>query len=222
MEIKLVKKVLEYHDAIAGEIRTDLAKRKLYAINIMSSPGAGKTTLLERTVRELAGELTIGVIEGDITTTNDADRIAKQGAYAVQVNTEPFGGDCHLGANMVQSAMAELPLDKLDLLIMENVGNLVCPAEFDIGEDDKAVVFSLTEGDDKPLKYPLMFRESSVCLVNKIDLTPYLDSDLATVRKNVSSVNPEITIFEFSAKTGEGFSAWLDWLRGKVKAKQQG
>lgn len=221
MEIKLVKKVLEYHDAIAGEIREDLTRRKLYAINIMSSPGAGKTTLLERTVRELVGELTIGVVEGDITTTNDADRIAKQGACAVQVNTEPFGGDCHLGANMVQSAMAELPMDKLDLLIMENVGNLVCPAEFDIGEDDKVVVFSLTEGDDKPLKYPLMFRESSVCLVNKIDLAPYLDSDLATVRRNVGSVNPEITTFEFSAKTGEGFTAWLDWLRGKVKAKQQ-
>ncbi|OGD78537.1 MAG: hydrogenase accessory protein HypB, partial [Candidatus Coatesbacteria bacterium RBG_13_66_14] len=212
MEIKLVRKVLEAHEALAGEIRADLARRRIYCINVMSSPGAGKTTLLERTLASLSGELRAGVIEGDITTTRDAERIARHGIPVVQVNTEPFGGDCHVGANFVKSALGELPLEELDLVIIENVGNLVCPAEFDLGEDDKVVVFSITEGEDKPLKYPLMFRESSACVVNKLDLAPHLDVDLAALRANVEQVNPKLAVFELSAKTGRGLSAWLDWL----------
>ncbi len=220
MEIKLVRKVLEAHEALAGEIRADLAKRRIYSVNVMSSPGAGKTTLLERTLASLTGELRAGVIEGDITTTRDADRIARHGTPVVQVNTEPFGGDCHVGANFVKSALGELPLDELDLVIIENVGNLVCPAEFDLGEDDKVVVFSITEGEDKPLKYPLMFRGSSACVVNKLDLAPHLDVDLAALRANVEQVNPKLAVFELSAKTGKGLSAWLDWLRARVSAKR--
>jgi hydrogenase nickel incorporation protein HypB len=220
MEIKLVKKVLEAHEALAGEIRADLAQRRVYCVNIMSSPGAGKTTLLERTLASVAGELRAGVIEGDITTTRDADRIARHGTPVVQVNTEPFGGDCHVGANFVKTALGELPLEELDLVVIENVGNLVCPAEFDLGEDDKVVVFSITEGEDKPLKYPLMFRESSACVVNKLDLAPHLDVDLAALRANVEQVNPALAVFELSAKTGKGLSAWLDWLRGRVSAKR--
>ena len=220
MEIKLVKKVLAAHDALAGEIRAELSQKRIYCVNIMSSPGAGKNTLLERTLAGLAGELRAGVIEGDITTTNDADRIARYGTPVVQINTEPFGGDCHVGANFVKTALGELPLDSLDLLIIENVGNLVCPAEFDLGEDDKVVVFSITEGEDKPLKYPLMFRKSSACVVNKLDLAPHLDVDTQTIRANVENVNPKIRIFQLSAKTGEGLDPWLDWLRERVKAKR--
>jgi hydrogenase nickel incorporation protein HypB len=220
VEIKLVKKVLEAHAALAGEIRAELAKRRIYCVNVMSSPGAGKTTLLERTLAALAGGLRTGVIEGDITTTHDADRIARCGVPVVQVNTEPFGGDCHVGANFVQTALGELPLEELDLVVIENVGNLVCPAEFDLGEDDKVVVFSITEGEDKPVKYPLMFRSSSACVVNKLDLAPHLDVDLAALRANVERVNPKLAVFELSAKTGEGLEPWLDWLRGRVSAKR--
>jgi hydrogenase nickel incorporation protein HypB len=220
MEIKLVRKVLEAHEALAGEIRADLAKRRIYCVNVMSSPGAGKTTLLERTLASVTGELRAGVIEGDITTTRDADRIARHGIPVVQVNTEPFGGDCHVGANFVKTALGELPLDELDLVIIENVGNLVCPAEFDLGEDDKVVVFSITEGEDKPLKYPLMFRQSSACVVNKLDLAPHLDVDLAALHANVEQVNTKLAVFELSAKTGKGLSAWLDWLRARVSAKR--
>ena len=221
MEIKLVKKVLEAHAALAGEIRAELARRRIYCLNVMSSPGAGKTTLLERTLAALAGGLRAGVIEGDITTSRDADRIARHGIPVVQVNTEPFGGDCHVGANFVQTALEELPLEELDLIIIENVGNLVCPAEFDLGEDDKVVVFSITEGEDKPLKYPLMFRECSACVVNKLDLAPHLEVDLAALVANVRQVNPKIAVFELSAKTGEGLDAWLGWLRERVYAKAE-
>ena len=216
MKIPIVKQVLEANDRIAEENKRLFEGKKLLVINLMSGPGAGKTTLLVKTIQTLKDQYRIGVIEGDIQSTYDAEKIVSAGAPAVQINT---GGACHLDANMVREALAQLDLDSLDILIVENVGNLVCPAEFNLGEGYKVALLSVAEGDDKPLKYPLIFHESSLLLVNKTDLLPYVDCSVKKVREESLKINPRLEIFEVSCKTGEGLTRWFEWLRGKVKKK---
>ncbi len=211
MKVKVVTRILEANDRIADENRKRFRDAGVYVVNLMGAPGAGKTTLLERTIRELKPHLRIGVIEGDIVGTDDAERIGALGVPVVQINT---GGACHLDANMINEVLGELPLDKLDMLIIENVGNLVCPAEFKVGEDMKMMVLSIAEGHDKPLKYPLMFRESSALVLNKIDLLPYMNTDINKVRNDSLALNPKLKIFEVSCATGAGIGAWATWLSG--------
>jgi len=217
MKVSVVKNILEANERIARENRAIFDEKDLVVFNLMSSPGAGKTSLLEKTISALRGELRMGVIEGDIQSSQDAERIAAMGIPAVQINT---GGACHLDGNMIRDTFKEFDFDALDLLIVENVGNLVCPAEFKLGEDFKAMILSVAEGDDKPAKYPLMFHESEVLLINKIDLLPYVDCSLEKIREEALKVNPGLSIFEISCKTGEGLSAWYDWLREKVKIRR--
>ncbi len=217
-KINVVSKILEANDRLAAENRRLFAEKGLFVINLMSSPGAGKTTVIESTIRALGSSIRIGVIEGDIQGTSDAERIGALGVPVVQINT---GGACHLDANMIRETLPSLPVSGLDLLIIENVGNLVCPAEFDVGEDAKAMLLSITEGEDKPLKYPLMFQESSTLLINKMDLAPHLDVDMEKIRKDSFSLNPGLKIFEISAKKGEGMSGWIDLLSEKVKEKKE-
>jgi hydrogenase nickel incorporation protein HypB len=212
MEIKVVKDILEANDLVAKGIKEELGKANVFMINIMGSPGSGKTYLLEKTIEGFGDKFRIGVIEGDIRTSMDSERLTPYDVPVVQINTEPFGGDCHLPATAVGRAMEDLDLGSLDLVIVENVGNLVCPAEFYIGEDRKVVVLSLTEGEDKPLKYPLMFRESHALVISKLDLLPHLDIDMELVRTNALSVNPLLDVFPLSAKTGEGVDEWLRWI----------
>ena len=214
MKIKVVTRIMEANDRIAAENRKAFDDAGVYVINIMSAPGAGKTSLIERTIKELNGKLKIGVIEGDIAGTDDAQMIENLGIPVVQINTD---GACHLDANMINEAMADLPLKDLDLLIVENVGNLVCPAEFKVGENIKVMLLSITEGDDKPLKYPLMFQESSALILNKIDLLPYTNASLDKIKKDSLSLNPHLKIFEVSCKTGEGTGEWAQWLLSLVK-----
>lgn len=209
MKIKVTTKILDANERIAEENKKMFKEAGVYVINLMSSPGAGKTSLLERTIAALKDKVKIGVIEGDITGTNDAERIDKLGVPVVQINTE---GACHLDANMIADAARDLPLKDLDMLFIENVGNLVCPAEFKVGEDIKVMILSLTEGDDKPLKYPLMFQESSVLIINKVDLKDLLDVSLEKIRKDALFLNPKIKIFEVSCKTGQGIDEWTSWL----------
>lgn len=213
MKVKVVAQILEANDRIAAENKKLFKESGVYVINLMSAPGAGKTSLIERTIKELYKKLRIAVIEGDITGTDDAQRIESLGIPAVQINT---GGACHLDANMINEAIADVPLKDIDLLIIENVGNLVCPAEFKVGEDMKIMILSITEGDDKPLKYPLMFQESSALILNKIDLLPYTNADLEKIKKNSLSLTPSLKIFEVSCKTGEGISKWTSWLQSLV------
>jgi len=183
---------------------------------MMSAPGAGKTTLIEHTIKTLDRKYKIAVIEGDIQSTYDAEKIAATGVQVVQINT---GGACHLDGNMIRETFDQLDFDAMDLLIVENVGNLVCPAEFKMGEDFKVMLLSVPEGDDKPLKYPLMFHESSALLINKIDLLPYVDCSLEKIRDGSLKINPNLKIFEISGKTKEGLSGWFDWLKEKVYEK---
>ena len=179
------------------------------AINIMSAPGAGKTTLLERTIERLRGQMGIGVIEGDVETTADAERIEAAGAQTVQINTR---GACHLEAHMIHDALAEIEMEKLDLLVIENIGNLVCPAAWNLGEELRVVVVSTTEGDDKPAKYPQMFAISQVMIINKLDLLPYVDYDVSKVKRQALEINPSLRIFEVSCRTGQGLDTWCKWL----------
>ena len=209
MEIKLVKDILEANEVIAAQNRAFFTERGVYVVNLMGSPGAGKTTLLERTIEDLKVRKKIAVIEGDIATSRDAERIAAHAIPAVQINT---GGACHLDGNMVRGGLGQLDLDGIDLLVVENVGNLVCPAEFNIGEDVKVMICSVTEGDDKPLKYPLMFQVSSVLLLNKIDLLPHVAFDLERFRADALKVNPSLKIMPLSCNTGEGLESWFRWL----------
>ncbi len=216
--ISVVKQVLDANDRIAAGNRSVFDELGIYVINLMSSPGAGKTTLVERTIEGLMNTYKIAVIEGDIQDTYDAERVAKLGIPVVQINT---GGGCHIDANMVREAMADLTLDGVDLLINENVGNLVCPAEFKIGENDKVMILSTPEGADKPSKYPLMFHESSALLINKMDLMEYVSFDLKKAKADALKCNPELKIFEVSCKTGEGLQAWLAWLTEKIEQHKQ-
>ena len=210
--------VLDANDALAQANREQFDRTGTYAINMMSSPGAGKTALLERTLEQLRNQLRLGVLEGDVQTTLDADRLARFHIPLVQVNTDPgFGGECHLDANMVRSGLGELPLEDIDVLIIENVGNLVCPAEFRVGEDVRVMVYSVTEGEEKPLKYPLMFRSADLVLVNKVDLLEYLDFDLKQFFGNLDAVNPGVRTILTSARTGQGVDEWCDWLGQRLE-----
>ncbi|MCF8114334.1 MAG: hydrogenase nickel incorporation protein HypB [Desulfotignum sp.] len=220
MEIKIRKQVLEKNLTEADKNRSYFKKHNLFVLNMMSSPGSGKTETLCRTLKSLMPDIRVGVIVGDICTFNDADRLSVTGAKVTQINTDQFGGDCHLAAPLIDTAAQKLGCEDLDLLIVENIGNLVCPAEFDIGENARVVVLSVTEGEDKPLKYPLMFQVSDAAILNKVDLLPYLDFDAPLAVENMKKVHPGMPVFELSAKTGEGFDTWLEWLREKVKQKQ--
>jgi hydrogenase nickel incorporation protein HypB len=218
----VMENVLDANDALAQANRERFDQAGTYVINLMSSPGAGKTTLLERTLERLRGKLRLGVLEGDVQTTLDADRLARFHVPLVQVNTDPgFGGECHLDANMVRSGLSELPLQDVDILIIENVGNLVCPAEFRVGEDVRVMVSSVTEGEDKPLKYPLMFRSAELVLVNKVDLLQHLDFDMEQFLGHLDAVNPAVPRILTSARTGEGVEEWCSWLEQRVRARRR-
>ncbi|WP_027183485.1 hydrogenase nickel incorporation protein HypB [Desulfovibrio inopinatus] len=217
MQIPIVRNILEANDRISEELKELFAKKKILALNLMSSPGAGKTSTLEKTLTALKDEFKMAVIEGDLQTDNDAQRVAATGAQAVQINTE---GGCHLSSAMVAEALKSLDLEKLDILFIENVGNLVCPAEFDVGEDHKITLLSVTEGDDKPEKYPLMFNISSVLILNKTDLLPYVDFDLDRAAGFARALNKDIEVFPLSCRTGEGLEQWYAWLRKHVAAKK--
>ena len=210
MKVTVIRDVLEANDRVAAENRAVFERHGVRVINLMSGPGAGKTTLLERTIQALGHELRMGVVEGDIQTAMDAERIQRAGAAAVQIETR---GACHLDASMVAAALPELDLSGLDLLIVENVGNLVCPAEFNVGEHAKVMLLSLAEGDDKPLKYPLMFRESRVLLINKMDLAPHLDADPERIERDALGLNPALEVMRVSCRSGEGLEEWYRWLR---------
>ncbi len=218
--VTILEDLLSENDRVADDNGKRFAATGVRAVNLMSSPGAGKTTLLRRTLENLGHSLRIGVLEGDIATRLDADQLEGSGAAAISVvNTSAgFGGECHLDAVMVRAGLDRLPLMELDLLIIENVGNLVCPAEFRVGEHAKAMVFSVTEGEEKPLKYPVMFRAVDVVVVNKIDLLPHLDFDLDAFLHNLRSVNPVARIIMTSARTGEGVGEWCDWLAAQESA----
>lgn len=207
--ILLEQEVLAKNDLRADRNRRWLAEREILALNLMSSPGAGKTTLLERTLRESGSELPISVVEGDQETLLDADRMRSTGCPVVQINT---GAGCHLDADMLAGGLRSLNPPHRSVVLIENVGNLVCPALFDLGEHDKVVIASVTEGEDKPLKYPHMFRTTDLVLLNKVDLLPYLDYDVALFVRHAKSINPDIRILPVSAKTSEGLLAWYDWL----------
>lgn len=217
MKISVVKNILEANERIAQENRAIFDEKNLLVFNLMSSPGAGKTSLLEKTIDTIKEDLRIGVIEGDIQSSQDAERIAEKGIPVVQINT---GGACHLDGNMIRDTFNGFDFDALDLLVVENVGNLVCPAEFKVGEHFKAMILSVTEGEDKPTKYPLMFRESKVLLINKIDLLPYVDCSVEKIRREALKVNPHLTLFEISCKTGEGLDDWYNWLKQEVEQRR--
>ena len=212
VRVRVVEEALDANNTIAHANRHDFDHADVTVVNFMSAPGAGKTTLLERAVAELDG-VRVGVLEGDVQGSMDADRLAALHIPVVQINTDGgFGGECHLDANMVRSAIPALPLDEIDLLVIENVGNLVCPAEFRVGEDARIMVTSVTEGEEKPLKYPLMFRACELVLINKIDLLPHLEFDLEQLIYNIGVVNPDARTMLVSARTGEGIDEWRGWL----------
>ncbi len=212
--ITVVENILSANDQLAVENRARLDAARLLALNVMASPGAGKTSLIEQTVRRLAGQIRIGVIEGDIATSLDAERAEAAGAISVQINT---GGNCHLEAPMVRDALNRLPLAELDLLIVENVGNLICPSGWQLGTHTSVLVASVAEGADKPYKYPTMYRGVDVLVINKIDLLPYVEFDMDFFRRGVETLNPGVTTFPVSCRTGEGLDAWLDWVLQSVR-----
>ena len=217
MKVVVKADILGRNDAAAAENAAFFARRGIYALNLLGSPGAGKTSLLEQTLAELGTDLRMAVIEGDLFTSKDAARIEACGAPVVQINTS---GGCHLDAAMVAAALEKIDLTALDLIVIENVGNLVCPAEFALGEDAKAVVLSITEGDDKPLKYPLIFKESAAALLNKVDILPYTNFDMASACADIRALHPGIAVLPVSCRTGEGLSAWYAWLRAQAAAKK--
>jgi hydrogenase nickel incorporation protein HypB len=214
--ITIERKVLEKNDEIARQNREFLTGHRIFTLNIVSSPGAGKTSILERTIEQIDGALEMAVIEGDVQTDFDAQRVARYKVPVAQIITN---GACHLEAKLVQDALHKIDLTHTSLLIIENVGNLVCPANFDLGEDTKVVVLSTTEGDDKPLKYPGMFRNASVLIINKLDLIPYVNCNLGTLRGNALQINPQLRIFETSCTNRAGIAEWCDWLMLNVRAK---
>lgn len=216
MQIPIVRNVLEANEKMAEKLRRQFKEKKILVLNLISSPGAGKTTLLEKTLRDLGGEFEMAVIEGDLQTDNDAQRVAATGAQAVQINTE---GGCHLNSSMVAAALEKLNKDKIDILFIENVGNLVCPVEFDCGEDAKVAILSVTEGDDKPEKYPLLFHLAECMILNKIDLLPYVDFDMEKANKFARRMNSNLEIFDISCRNGTGLEHWYQWLRKKRTVK---
>jgi len=227
-EISVNVDVLEKNDLVAKTIREKLAHRKILALNLLSSPGSGKTSILEKTLERLKGRFKCAIIEGDVQTSLDSERLEKKGFPVILINTGLGGGGCHLEAEQVASAVEKLledhlgPDSQLDLILIENVGNLVCPAEFEIGEDCKITVLSITEGEDKPLKYPVAFRLSNVVLLNKLDLLPHLDFNMVLLKSNLANVHPKVKVINMSAKTGEGFDEWIDWLCEMIEKKKSG
>ncbi len=215
-KVTIAQNILAANDTIAEEVQQALAARGIRTVNLMSSPGAGKTTLLERTIARLRGQLGISVIEGDVETSADAERIEAAGAETVQINTR---GACHLEAHMIRDALRQIDLEGTGLLVIENIGNLVCPAAWNLGEDTRVVVASTTEGDDKPAKYPQMFAASQVMVVNKLDLLPYVDYDLEKVKRHALAINPHLRIFEVSCRTGTGLDEWCEWLAAFAHGK---
>ncbi|MBR2180086.1 MAG: hydrogenase nickel incorporation protein HypB [Selenomonadaceae bacterium] len=213
MKVEVMKNILGENDKIAEENRKLFKEKKVFVINLMGSPGSGKTSLLERTIANLKDKLKMAVIEGDLFTAKDAERIERHNVPVIQINT---AGGCHLDAPMVKRAAESLDLDALDLIIVENVGNLVCPAEFDVGENIKAVVLSITEGDDKPLKYPLIFKESAVAILNKIDILKFTNFNLESAREDLTTIHPDIKIIETSCTTAEGLDKWYEFLLNTV------
>jgi hydrogenase nickel incorporation protein HypB len=213
VKVSVVKDILDANQRIAEENRLRFKENRITVVNLMSSPGSGKTTLLEKTIDALRGMVRIGVIEGDIQSTYDAERIEKTGVPVVQINT---GGACHLDSNMIHEALGKMNLGELDILFIENVGNLVCPASFNLGEDFKAMILSVSEGDDKPLKYPLIFQESRALIINKTDLLPFCDCNPNLIEERALKINPHLAIFRVSCRTGEGLSSWTDWLSRRI------
>ena len=220
-EIKVVRNVLDANKQMADRLREHFTAHGVYVINVMSSPGSGKTTTLVNLLGRLMPDLSCAVIVGDICSTHDADKLSESGAPVIQINTDEFGGDCHLAAHVIDTAAESMDLDAIDLLIVENIGNLVCPAEFDIGEDLRLVMLSVTEGEDKPIKYPLMFRVCDAALVNKIDLLPYLELDIDAFHDSIRQIHPDMPIFDISAKTGDGLDAFRTWLLDKINTKAE-
>ena len=219
MKIKVLKDILGANEQIAQRNRQLLDSNNVFAVNLMSSPGAGKTSLILETIRGLKDKTRVGVIEGDISSTLDADLIGKEGVPVVQINT---GGECHLDANMTQSALDNMPLTDIELLLIENVGNLVCPAEFAIGEHRNVLISSTPEGDDKPFKYPLMFHKVDAVLINKIDLLPYLRFDIEGFSQAIKGINEKVEIFQISCATGQGIEQWVSWLVSQMSRKYGG
>jgi hydrogenase nickel incorporation protein HypB len=214
MEIKIMKNILDRNQNKANEVRDLLISKKVLMVNIISSPGAGKTTLLEHTCEELGNKFRIGVIEGDITTDRDAQRLKKYNIPIVVINTE---GGCHLDSHSISKVLDSFDLDKLDILFVENVGNLICPSQFDLGETFKLAIVSTTEGDDKPAKYPMLFREAAAVLLNKIDLIPYTNFNYESFRSDLGKINSMIPLFQISCTMGDGMEEWYEWISKKMK-----
>ena len=217
MEIPVIRNVLEANDRIAHNLKSVFAKHKILVLNLISSPGSGKTSLLEKTLCDLKDEFRMAVIEGDLQTDNDARRVAATGAKVVQINTD---GGCHLNSNMIEEALKSFDLSEIDILFIENVGNLVCPVEFDCGEDAKVALLSAAEGDDKPEKYPRLFQLAHAMIINKIDLLDYVDFSVETASKHGRALNKNLQIFELSCRSGAGLEAWYTWLKDALKAKR--
>ncbi len=221
MEIKVLKDILSSNKETSAETKELLRKKGVYMVDLMSSPGSGKTTITDRVISALKNKYRIAVIEGDIKTTKDAEKLAKHGIPIMQIETSLFGGDCHLESSWIRRCLDEFDLDRLDLVIIENVGNLVCPAEFELGDDERVVVLSVAEGEDKPVKYPLMFNSSQTLLLNKIDLLPHLDYSLDEALANVRRTNPKMKVFQVSARTGEGLESFIEYLSGNIDQKKK-
>lgn len=213
MEIKVLKDILGANEQMAARNRELLDSNNIFTVNLMASPGAGKTSLVLATIKGLEGKARVGVIEGDVSSSLDAELIGKEGVPVIQINT---GGECHLEANMIGNALANLPLPDIDLLLIENVGNLICPAEFNLGENKKVVIASIPEGDDKPFKYPLIFHTADAVVINKVDLLPYLKFDTEAYSRAVRGINSKVAIFQTSCTTGEGVDEWVSWLQAEM------
>lgn len=217
MQIKVMEGILDKNDQISAELQERFREAGILVLNLLGSPGCGKTSLLENTIGALKNKLSLAVIEGDLFTAKDAERIEQHGVPVVQINT---GGGCHLDANMIRSALDCLDLTALDVIVIENVGNLVCPAEFNIGEDVKVTVLSITEGDDKPLKYPLIFKQASAVLLNKVDLLPYTNFDMQSAVGDITSIHPGVTLLQVSCQNGTGLEDWYNWLIEQARMKR--
>jgi hydrogenase nickel incorporation protein HypB len=217
-KIEVVQNVLEANETIARRNQELLDKHKVFVINIMSAPGAGKTSLILQTLRRLKDKLNVGVVEGDVASTVDAEKVQNEAKAVVQINTRNMPESCSLMAVMIESALKDIPLDDVDLILIENLGNLICPAEFTLGEHKRVLIASLPEGDDKPIKYPLIFVDADAVIINKMDLLPHVDFDIAAFRRSVAGLNPKTELFQISCKTGEGIEEWCSWILDQTKA----
>jgi hydrogenase nickel incorporation protein HypB len=217
-KIEVIQNVLEANEAIASRNQDLLDKHRVFAINIMSAPGGGKTSLILQTLAGLKGRLNIAVIEGDVASTVDAEKVQSEAKAVVQINTRNMPESCSLMAVMIESALKDIPLNDINLILIENIGNLVCPAEFTLGEHKRVVISSLPEGDDKPVKYPLIFVDADAVIINKMDLLPHVDFDIATFRRSIAGLNPKVEVFQLSCKTGEGIERWCSWILKQLEA----